>query len=359
MSFDGQVVRPDQDLLPLYNEYVCVRVTNMRGIDLNRYRFDFDLTLAVLLMNPDGTIYNRYGGRDHRAADVWLNKPSLARVLRDGLIEHSRYQQSPAPPATRPRKAIENVDAFARKDKGECIHCHSVNPALREEAVSLGNWKPEDLWIFPTPGHVGLELSPTDQTLITRIAPDSPAAICGLRPMDRLLTMGGSGPISTISDVQWALHNQSPASSSISVSWKEQDGKIHTGVISVKDGWKQDTPLAFSWRPSKWGLTPAPGFGGRPLKRQEKKTRGFVESSFAFRVGYLVTWGDQARYGRIAAKAGLRVGDIVTAIQEKGDFRSVEHFHAWWRLTRKAGETVPVDILRQGKKMRILIPVIE
>ena len=42
------------------------------------YRFDYDLTLALILMNADGTIYHEYGGRDQGNAAGYLAMRSLA-----------------------------------------------------------------------------------------------------------------------------------------------------------------------------------------------------------------------------------------------------------------------------------------
>ena len=74
----------------LYAGYVPVRVTDMRGVDLARWPFDFDLTFAMLAVHPDGTVYHRYGGRDWRGADRWLTRASLEAFLRAGLARHDK-----------------------------------------------------------------------------------------------------------------------------------------------------------------------------------------------------------------------------------------------------------------------------
>ncbi len=53
-----------------------MRVTNINEVDLNTFTFDHDLTMAVVLAHPDGTVYHRYGGR----AD-------LSPMSMDGLVE--------------------------------------------------------------------------------------------------------------------------------------------------------------------------------------------------------------------------------------------------------------------------------
>ena len=66
--------------------WVPVRITDMAGVDLSMFRFDFDLTFAVLLMNADGTIYHTFAGRDWTHADSHLDRPaqpviSLSHVM--------------------------------------------------------------------------------------------------------------------------------------------------------------------------------------------------------------------------------------------------------------------------------------
>ena len=81
----------------LYESFVCVRVTDMRGVDLARYTFDFDLTFAAVLARADGYIYHRFGGRDHESADGWLRMEALESVLKRTLEEHAIGSGPPAP----------------------------------------------------------------------------------------------------------------------------------------------------------------------------------------------------------------------------------------------------------------------
>ena len=122
--------------------------------------------------------------------------------------------------------------------------------------------------------------------------------------------------------------------------------------------WKEPTPLVFSWRPSKWPLSPKPGFGGPQLTPAQLERHGLARDAFAFRINYFVTWGPAANSGRNATRAGLRKDDVVLSLDGKDDFVSVEHFHSWFRLTREVGRTVSVVILRDGKRATIELPVL-
>ena len=50
----------------LMDQFVCVRLVQANRLDLTKFQFDYDLTFSVFFMNPDGTIYGRYGTRSSR-----------------------------------------------------------------------------------------------------------------------------------------------------------------------------------------------------------------------------------------------------------------------------------------------------
>jgi hypothetical protein len=337
---------------------VRVRVTDMRGVDLARYPFDFDLTFAALLMHPDGTVYHRYGGRDQRSAGVWLSGESWRRLLAQTLEEHAAREASDArAPVARPRLVLEELPEYASKDKGDCIHCHMVFPALRAAARARGTWRDSDLFVHPAPARIGLDLERDDQVRVTRVADGSPAAAAGLRVGDRLLAAGRQRLL-TASDLSYALHEAAPEAGRLELALERDGGRLAV-ELALPDGWKVADPLEFSWRPSKWDLTPAPGFGGPALDAEEKRALGVDPGAFAFRVGYLVTWGDKQRYGKEAQRAGLRKGDVVVSLAGRADFASVDHVHAWWRFTRRTGEELEVVALRGGQRRVLRLRVLE
>lgn len=331
-------------------------MTDLRGVDLARMPFDFDLTFALLLMHPDGLVYHRYGGRDERGADVWLSEASLERVLTETLSEHADRRAGPAPPGRRPPLRLEQVPSFARRDKGECIHCHSVFPALYEEARDAHRWDEDQRWVHPPPGRIGLDLERDDQRRITRVAPGSPAAAAGLAVGD-VLVRAGAQRLLTASDLSQVLHELAPGPARLALL-VERNEKPRELMLELAPGWKRGTPLEFAWRPFKWGFTPDPGFGGQRLGRGELETLGLAADAFAFRVTYLVTWGEAQRFGAEAVRAGLREGDVVLAAAGKRDFASVDHFQAWWRLTRTPGERVTLELLRDATSRTLALDVL-
>ena len=101
-----------------------------------------------------------------------------------------------------------------------------------------------------------------------------------------------------------------------------------------------------------------PGFGGRQLDAEDLAYWELEPDTFAFRVDYIVDWNENRRFGLSARKAGLRKGDIFLSAGGKNDFRTVDHFHAWWRLTRRVGESVEVVVLKKGERETLTLPVL-
>ncbi len=349
------MVRPSKTLNALLESFVCVRVTDMRGVDLSRFDFDFDLTFAVLTMDGAGQVYHRYGGRDERGAETWLSEASLERTLEVTLLEH----EAAAPmPAVEPREPLrlEEVASFKKRDKGECIHCHSVNTSLYEEARDKPGFDVNWIWKHPTPARIGIDLDRDDQRLVTAVEVGSSAALAKLFVGDRLVSVGGVS-VATASDLMFALDRTSPQAGKLELVI-ERKGVQQGLTLSLKSDWKRATPREFAWRPTKWALTPAPGFGGPQLSPEELAGLGLARERFAFRVQYLVTWGDTRRFGQAAAMAGVREGDVVLSVGGKSNFDSIDHFHAWWRLRVQPGQDIAIELLREGEPVQVSLRAI-
>lgn len=354
------MVRPPKAFRDAAKKWVCVRVTNMKGIDLDTFAFDWDLTFAALLMNADGTIYHRYGGRSWESADARLSMDALTRLLVDGLDEDKAYRSSGAVREAGEPRPIESIPVFAdriaKNKEVSCFHCHMATEAVREQAQKDGKWGPDDRWLWPLPDKIGLKLDREEPSLVVEAAKDSAAGRAGLAAGDRLVTMNGAR-VRTEPDVQWALHNMPPAGGTIEIGY-ERGGEKRAARIELAAGWKAATPLEYSWRPAMWLLRPDPGFGGGDLSAEEKKKLGLDPAAFAIRVGYLIDWGERAATGVNARKAGVRKGDVLLAVDGVSDFRSGQHFQTWFRFTREPGKAVELTFLRDGKRVTVTMPVL-
>lgn len=350
------MARGERELDEAASDYVCVRITDLTKWDLALARFDFDLTFAALLMHPDGTVYHRYGGRGPGDASDHLSLTSLARLLRDTVGEHRAYCEHPSPPAAAAPQPAGDLPVLQRKRQQgqaiDCVHCHTVNDAEHVDAVLGGRWRREQTWRFPDPARIGLELDREHQAMVTAVIPESPAAKAGIAKGDWLLSLGDQRSVRTLSDVQWALHLAPFGDTTLPVRFRSGKAEV-AAKLELHAGWKQCAPEDYAWRPYKWNLSPSAGFGGPALDAAAKRELGIDAAKFAFRVQYLVDWGEQAHRGRAAKAAGLRKGDVVVAFGGKDDFRSMDHFHAWVALTGTAGAATAI-VVRRGRQQLVL-----
>lgn len=331
----------------------------MSGVDINTYRFDYDLTFSALLMNADGTIYHRYGTRTAGNASSRLSMKALAKLLRDSMEEHRAYSRNPSPPPRKPVLAIEQIPSMAKnlkQKKIDCFHCHMIDDSIREDAKAAGRWSPTEIWKWPLPDQVGLLMDVEDPSLVEKVESASAAYRARIRAGDRILHLEDQR-VRTHADIQWVLENASAGSTSLRVV-VERKGDEKELKLRLRKGWKVSDPKTVSWRPTIWGYRPAPGFGGPMLKESELARMGLPKNRWAFRITYLVTWGQNANDGRNAMQAGLKKGDIILSVAGKSDFISVAHFHSWFRLTRKVGTKVEIRAVRNGKPKRFLLKVL-
>src|SRR5688572_14579746 len=100
---------------------------------MNFFRFDYDQTFAVLLMDVNGTTYSRFGSNDHKSDASRMSIAGLKRAMRGALSMHRSGWKpiSPINQAPRQKKSftLSDIPAYAKsKAAGEsCAHCHYAN----------------------------------------------------------------------------------------------------------------------------------------------------------------------------------------------------------------------------------------
>ena len=330
---------------------MCVRLTDLRGVDLDRFSFDFDLTFAALVVQPQGPVLHRYGGRDHHSADARLSMTSLVRFMNAARARFDLSQAQPGRAA--PARTLDDIpvwrDKMSRRVKRlDCYHCHYVFDAEREQQKADQTWTRAKIWRWPPPERIGLTLDVEELGRVKAVDPKGHAAKVGVRAGD-VLVRAGAQPILTALDLSFVLEGADAQATTLALQ-VSREGVLKDLSLALPARWKEGTPLEFKWRPSKWQLSPRPGFGGRALTPQERQTLGLPAKGLAFRVTYIVDWGGvpDKRYGQAVRKAGIKRGDVVVGV-EGAELQDPEHLHSWWRLTRKAGETVTLKVIPKGK----------
>ncbi|MEW6306443.1 MAG: thioredoxin family protein, partial [Verrucomicrobiota bacterium] len=125
-DFDKEVLEGGPDLDPILTQFITVRLTDARAIDLRLFPVegfqDLDLSWWGWLLSPHGHIYAIYGGKDHVSDSTRISKASLIRTLNEVLKYH--YD---------PRRRMWNLDGPAP----------DLNSALRSPTQLPGyaSWK--------------------------------------------------------------------------------------------------------------------------------------------------------------------------------------------------------------------------
>src|SRR5436305_1038940 len=112
----------------------------MRGVDLDRFDFDYDLTWMGFFLSPEGQVLGRYGGRDADAPDTRVSLAGL-RYAMEAALARSRAPAGTggATPAGPPR-TVDLYPGARRLPDRACIHCHQVYDFRREALQAEGKW---------------------------------------------------------------------------------------------------------------------------------------------------------------------------------------------------------------------------
>jgi hypothetical protein len=338
--FDGQVVRLE-GIKDYADRFVRVRLTRVDNLDLNLFEFDYDLTFMVFFVNADGKVYARYGGRDGRDADNRQSLAGLAYTMQSVLAMHGQKEPAFAPRSGEGPKYIREAGGPVRRG---CMHCHQVKESLNAGLKKAGKWTRELVWRYPLPENLGITLEVDRGNVIKQVVAGSPAAAAGLQPGDRLTRLG-IVPIHSFGDAQFAL-DIAPNASTLAVAWRRGEA-LHEKTIALPEGWRRSD---ISWRPSVQRLVPSLRLYGTDLTAEERKAQGLSPKQLAFR--------QQDGLPKQARDAGIQAGDIILGLDSRVTEMDLNELIHHLRRNYLVGEEVPVNLLRDGKrlthKMRLL-----
>jgi predicted metalloprotease with PDZ domain len=311
----------------------------MRGVNLNVFDFDYDLTWAAFLMNADEKVYGRFGGRDAESPDKYLTLKGLKHAMRAALEAHRRESQVKPPAVDQTVWTVEQYPAAKRLKPNACIHCHQVYDFRRESLQAEGQWRLDNVWVYPLPDNLGLTLDKEQGDRVASVMTGSSAAKTGLQAGDTLASLNNR-PVASFADAQYAL-DKAPARGTIPVTWKRGD-RTMTGTLDLADGWRKTD---ISWRSSMWGLEPRASVYGQDLTAEEKKGLGLSAKRLAFRQGKFVPIP--------ARNAGIREGDIILGIDDKAFEMTMLQFNVYVRLNYQVGDRVTYNIIRGDQRLNL------
>lgn len=349
--FDARVRKNPKEIKDLLDQFVCVRLIQMKGVDLDIFQFDFDMSWSAFFMNADNTVYGRYGTRAPHDAMAYNSMASLKRAMRGALKIHRRYpgnkralhgkQAGPG----RWRRPEDIPLLHDRRNKPTtpetCIHCHMVYDAMREAAYDEGSFDMESIWVYPLPDNVGMVMDVDAATRIEKVTPGSFADRAGLRSGDELISLDGQ-PLLSQADIQWVLHH-APTKANIPVV-VERKGKTVKTRLSFKGAWKR---ADLSWRASLFSLRPKHGFWAPELSQAEKRELELAPDALALRVKWIPDWST-------AHAAGLRNGDVIIGVDGRSERMTPPQLAVYVRLEHQVGDQLKLTVLRGDRSLELL-----
>ncbi len=363
VKLDDELLKEDPELHALLEKFVRVRVVSTNGLDLSLFQFDYDQSFAVFFLNADSTIYGRYGTRSHRtewADDVSVS--GLKMALLGALKLHADFpankdslaaKRGPKPPYPVPEKfpsLMKYSSTLDYEDKvvQSCIHCHMIGDAINEQQRnSAEGMSVNALFPFPHPKSLGLILDPKKYATVSRVIPDSPAAKSGFQTGDVIESLEGQ-PLLSIADVQWVLHQAGADETSLKAKVVRDNKSLDIDFLLPK-GWRERGDI--SWRASTWELRRL-ALGGLQLQDADPRPSEIPAGSMALDVKHVGQYSPHDE----AKKAGFLPGDLIISFGGRTDLLRETDILAYAMRSQGAGDSIRVDVLREGKKIEFALP---
>jgi len=326
----------------LLQQYVTARITSMSGVDIGLFDYDRHNALYYFALNADDHIYLRYGGRDARGPESYLNLESLERALARGLAEHAAYRRGERAPQPRPEPAFPRDNQLLKEDviaMGRCVECHLIGDYELLEKELAGELDPlNDLFRYPDIRRLGIELDVPEGLVVAKAT--GAAAEAGMRTGDEIVALEDT-PVLTFGDLQHRYNKVPRRATEVAITVL-RDRTAHALTIQLpKEWWHTDLAYRF--------LTVDPNLfaGFRKLTDDEKRKHGLPEDGFAS----VVDWVDTG--AQVYNLHTLEKGDIIYAVDGVRADDFTNNLEIYIKLEKLAGEPFLLDVIRGGKRMEI------
>ena len=364
-GIDAQVLE-EKSLVPLLDQFVCVRLINANAIDLSLFQFDYDLSFSTLFFNGDGTVYGRFGSWTHQRDPLDKTTAGFQRALEGALAIHRGCPANKGALAGKqggplPFKKPVEIPALAAKYKTEldwegkvvqsCVHCHMVGDAIRTSYRDNGKQIPlEWVYPFPAPETLGITLASDHAARVSAVAEGSVAAKAGLRAGDDIVSLGGQ-PLVSPADFSWVLH-RSPVSGPVPAVVRRSGAQAQVS-LALPAGWREKTDV--SRRVGTWPMR-GMAFGGlvlEDLPDEDRAVRGIPKDGLALRAKGVGQFGKHAA----AKNAGFQKEDVITEIDGVTTRMTESELLGKVMKEHKPGDKMRATVLRGEKRLQLSVPV--
>jgi PDZ domain len=338
-------VREDKNILELSEQFVLLRMTYLRGVNLAQFGYDYDQTFMTFFLDPEGRIYSRYGSRTASSPEALNSVDGLLYTMNEVLKAH-KEDSLKSRPAHKLPKPKEPADIPALTDLGyggSCVRCHMVHEAQFAQKRKDDGLGKGDFWLYPPPDNIGLRLDKIEGNLIREVVADSFAAKAGLKVGDRLRSANGTRVVSR-ADLECILNGLEAKCKLALVA--ERDGKKVTADLELEGDWRR---WDVSWRMSVRRMGSRFSFADAlsPLTPIEKAKLDMAEDKLALRV---------ATVAASLRDAGLQQGDVIVAFdgQRQVIYRRAMYYPL---LEHIKGDKMAVTFLRDGKEQTATVVI--
>lgn len=368
MGLDSAVLMQGDELAPLLDQFVCVRVINANALDLTRFQFDFDLSFSTLFFNGDGTLYGRYGSWTHQKNSADTTLSGYKRSLEAALKIHAGYPGNKAQLAGKQGVALPFVSPLemptlagryqARLDwdgkvMQSCIHCHMLGDALRASYREKKEPIPTE-WVYPMPSPetLGLSLAADPVGEVTAVTAGSLADAAGVRVGDALSSVAGQ-PLVSLADVSWVLHRSGDDDASVLEMEVNRGGQALPLKVALPAGWKHGADN--SGRVGAWPMR-GMALGGMvlvDLTDEERQARGLSKEGMALFVKGLGMYGKHA----LAKKTGFQKEDVIVECDSLTERMTESRLLGHLLQKRLLGDQVEMSFLRGKERKTLKLPM--
>jgi hypothetical protein len=314
----------------------------MDEVDIALFDRDWINTLYYFVLNADEQIYMRYGGRDARGPESYLDLNSIELALAKGLELHNKYQKGELPKTERPKaRSPREIPPLVERTfaKNQCVECHLIGDfdlVHREQTGTLN--KLTQMYRWPDIRTLGIELD-VPKGLAVKEAKDA-AGAAGMKPGDRIAKVNGT-PVWTFGDLQYHYDKVPREAKQVQIT-VDRGGQQLDLPVALRERWWL-TDLRFR----QLSVDPRAEFESKPLTEAEKRKNDLKPDGFAAEI---------TRIGGFAVMLKvheLKVGDIVYAVDgvDRDDLADTPDLFI--KLRKTAGDTVTLDVIRDGKRMKL------
>jgi serine protease Do len=360
-AFDAEVAGGSELVQQVAREkFVSVRQVEMKGVDLSLFQFDHDLNWAAMFINADGTVYARYGTQSAEGPDAYNSIAGLLKTMERVLELHENYPANKEALAAKrakqkPYHTALDMPGMERQaslreltTRENCIHCHMIHDAENRHAYETGTFSRDMLWRYPLPENIGLQIDPESGIRIARVEEGSPADEARLAAGEDVTHMNGQ-PMTSIADMQWVLHQLANAEAGVAVT----GSRSGTRTLQLGPGWKQSD---ISWRGSLWSVQPKLRVWAPPAEDAERRKLRIPEGEGALEVRW-INAGQPG--GKAARDAGLKEGDVIVKVGGQPVDETPNRFSLHIKLNYEVGQSLPLTVLRDGKPVKLDVPLVE